>query len=202
MHLSTRACSGRSHRAVKAPPSGVCTALADDPRGAHALDLCRSSWWLQRLWMKRPCWLCSAACHPAHAEAGRVRAEAVCAFSTLSTHILTERASRASHMSCSRRPGRPGKPPNARSRSPSGRPTRHRSRPAHPVPHPGMPQAAAPSAAPAAPPIDQPDTQTSSQLVRGPWMGRVWLKDGFERRPHTICGVSEVPIDHLEAPVG
>ena len=62
------------------------------PPGAHALDLCRSSWWLQRLWVKRLCWLCSAACHPAHAEAGRVRAEAVCAFSTITIHILTQLA--------------------------------------------------------------------------------------------------------------
>ena len=97
VHLSTRECSGRSHRAVKAPPSGLCTALADDPRGAHALDLCRSSWWLQRLSVKRLCWMRSAACHPAHAEAGRVRAEAVCAFSTLSSHILTQRAKQCAH---------------------------------------------------------------------------------------------------------
>ena len=90
-----------SHRAVKATPSGACTALADDPRGAHALDLCRSSWWLQRLWMKRVCWLCSVACHQAHAEAGRVRAEAIRAFSTFTYHILTQLASRVTSHSSS-----------------------------------------------------------------------------------------------------
>ena len=95
-----------SHRAVKATPSGACTALADDPRGAHALDLCRSSWWLQRLWVKRLCWLCSAASHPAHAEAGRVRAEAICAFSTFTgsyTHTTSPpvRARRSSYAAMS-----------------------------------------------------------------------------------------------------
>ena len=33
----------------RAAKDTACTALADDPRGAHALNLCRSSWWLQRL---------------------------------------------------------------------------------------------------------------------------------------------------------
>ena len=64
-------------------------------------------------------------------------------------------------------------------------------------------RAAAPLEAPATTPIGLPGTQTSSQQVRtGPWIGRVGLKDGFERRPHSVCGAREVPIDRLEAPAG
>ena len=64
-------------------------------------------------------------------------------------------------------------------------------------------RAAAPLEAPAAAPIGLPGTQTSSQQVStGPWIGRVRLKDGFERRLHTVFGARRVPIDRLEALAG
>jgi len=53
-------CRDKSHTA--------CAALADD-HVELMLSTCRSSWQQQRLWVKRLCWLRSAVCHPAHAEA-------------------------------------------------------------------------------------------------------------------------------------
>ena len=85
----------RSHRAVSCVQINGVRSVGRRPRGAHALDLCRSSWWLQRLWVKRLCCGCARlrAIRLMPKPGGYARKRFV--RFQLSRTILTERASRA-----------------------------------------------------------------------------------------------------------